>query len=441
MSPTPDTYGDDATRGNLRLGPGTMLGVYRLDEPLGRGGMGMVWKAWDTAGQRFVAVKLLPPEFNGNEAAIGQVRDAFQVVHALTHQHIGKTIGLYDDAQFGPYIVMEYLPGIPLTQFAKKYRRPDGTLPLETVVEVLRPVAQALDYGHGKGVLHRDVKPDNILVEDKGGEPGDVWLIDYGLAAEIRATAVTHTNASVDTRGTRPYMAPEQFKGKRHLWDGRTDQYALAVVAYELLAGRKPFDADDEMALMLAIKSEEPDPVKQCSDAVNETLRHGLAKGLQDRFPRCVALVAELMLAAETPASSSRPRSRSQLSTAPRSKSTPSNASTRSVADKQPLSSPGAKLSPGKLPPWVVPTLWSLGALAVFLFVMFLCGGLVGYMTSANPNRRFDAIYDKDKNGSPTVPESSKGSSKGITKETKTYEFGEFGPATKSFDAEPKKAG
>lgn len=126
MTHTPDSYGDHSTRGNLRLGPGTVLGVYRLDEPLGRGGMGLVWKAWDTAGKRFVAVKLLPPEFTGNEAAIGQVRDAFQVVHALTHQHIGKTIGLLDDPQFGPYIVMEYLPGIPLSQFAKKYRRADG---------------------------------------------------------------------------------------------------------------------------------------------------------------------------------------------------------------------------------------------------------------------------------------------------------------------------
>lgn len=294
MNHPQDHYGDLPTGGSMRLEPGMPLDIYRLEEPLGRGGMGLVWKAWDTEGNRLVAIKLLPPEFNGNAAAIEQVREAFQVVHALTHQHIGKTIGLYVDKRHGPYIVLEYLPGMPLTQFVRKYRQPDGTLPLELVVKLLRPVAAALDYGHAEGVLHRDVKPDNILVEDKAGEPGKVWLIDYGLAAEIRSTAVTHTNGTVDTRGTRPYMASEQYRGKRHLWDGRTDQYALAVIAYELLAGRRPFDADDELALMYATMQEELDPIERFSAAMNAQLAKALAKAKGERFESCLAFLAAL---------------------------------------------------------------------------------------------------------------------------------------------------
>ncbi len=289
MNQVPDSYGDDPTRGGMR-----QLGVYRLDEPLGRGGMGMVWKAWDTAGQRVVAVKLLPPEFKGNPEAVAQVREAFGVVHALTHQHIGKTIGLFEDPQHGPYIVLEFLPGVPLTQFVKKYCQPDGTVPLGTVVRLLRPVALALDYGHAEGVLHRDVKPDNILVEDRDGQPGKIWLIDYGLAAEIRATSVTHTNATVDTRGTRPYMAPEQLKGKRKLWDARTDQYALGVVAYELLAGERPFDADDEMTLMFAIMQETIEPIAGLADTINAALLTALAKTNEGRHVNCVAFLDAL---------------------------------------------------------------------------------------------------------------------------------------------------
>ena len=95
----------------MELGPGSRLGIYLLEDPLGRGGMGQVWKALDTHGQRIVAIKLLPPEFRGNDDAIAQVRGAFQSIHALTHQHIVKTIGLIEDPLSGPYVVMGYCFG------------------------------------------------------------------------------------------------------------------------------------------------------------------------------------------------------------------------------------------------------------------------------------------------------------------------------------------
>jgi len=304
-----DTFSGHLTNETIGLSAGSKVGVYTLVEPLGQGGMGQVWKAND--GKRAVALKLLPPEFRGNADAIAQVDEAFQVVHALTHQHICKTLGLFNDQQHGPFLVLDYIPGIRLSQFQKQGNYAQRRVPLEIVIQILRPIAEALDYAHQKyfqhddreqqGVLHRDVKPDNILIVVRDGIIRDVLLIDFGLAAEIRNTINKHTNGSADSRGTRHYMSPEQLKGKRHLWDGRTDQYSLAVVAYELLAGHLPFDCDDEFSLMLAITQEPPDPIDGLPDNVNDALRRGLAKDKTARFSSCVKLVQALSGKSVTP--------------------------------------------------------------------------------------------------------------------------------------------
>ena len=292
---TDGTFSGLATGGPRDLGPGSRLGIYVLDEPLGRGGMGQVWKALDTHGQRSVAIKVLPSEFRGNDEAIAQVRGAFQAIHALTHQHIVKTIGLIDDPQSGPYVVMDYAPGVTLSRYARDHRDRQGSLPVARVIELLSPMAAALDYAHRKGVLHRDIKPQNILVQAADDlEIREVWLIDFGLAAEIRNTMTKHTNKSVDTRGTRPYMSPEQLRGKRAQWDGRTDQYALAVVVYELLSGHLPFDGDDDFILMHAILNEPAEPLAGQPDSVNAVLLRGLAKTRDELFESCTAFLAAL---------------------------------------------------------------------------------------------------------------------------------------------------
>lgn len=290
-----DSFSGHETGGTRRLGPGTRLGYYELREPLGKGGMGQVWMSFDTQGERLVAVKVLPPEFQGNDEAIDQVRAAFRVVHALTHQHISKTIGLFNDATHGPYIVMDLVRRQPLSRYAWNYRERHGSIPLSRVIELLGPVAEALDYAHRKEVLHRDIKPQNILVDaSEDLSVGGVTLIDFGLAAEIRSTMTQHTKGKVETQGTRPYMSPEQMRGKRRGWDGRTDQYALAVVAYELLAGNLPFEGDDGVALMLAILNEPADPIPEQPPAVNGALLRGLSKNREERFASCRELVSAL---------------------------------------------------------------------------------------------------------------------------------------------------
>ena len=300
---TNNTFSGLDTGGPRDFGPGHRLGAYTLTEALGRGGMGQVWKATD--GKRAVAIKLLPPEFRGNSAAMTQVDEAFQVVHALTHEHICKTLGLFNDELAGPYLVMDFIPGITLSQHQLRGGFPKKRLPLDQVVQILKPVAKALDYAHQKivrladdseheGVLPRDVKPDNILLVLRDGQPREVWLIDFGLAAEIRNTMTKHTDKAVDTRGTRPYMSPEQIKGKRYQWDGRTDQYSLAVVAYQLLAGHLPFDSDDEFSLMLAISQETPDPIADLPESVNAVILRALSKSKEERFATCQDFVSAL---------------------------------------------------------------------------------------------------------------------------------------------------
>jgi hypothetical protein len=151
---------------------------------------------------------------------------------------------------------------------------------------VLRPVAEALDYAHRQKVIHRDIKPANIMVS---GEADDVQLVDFGLAAAIRTSMSTVSGQRMETSGTRPYMAPEQWRGEEQ--DARTDQYALAVVAYELLAGRLLFESTDFGVLRMCALNDPPSPVEDQPESVNRALMTGLAKRREERFGSCGELI------------------------------------------------------------------------------------------------------------------------------------------------------
>ncbi|MBK5188702.1 MAG: serine/threonine protein kinase, partial [Gemmatimonadaceae bacterium] len=207
---------------------------YELDNELGRGGMGIVYRARDRRLKRLVAIKLLPPELAfRSEIKTRFLREA-ETAAQLSHPNIVPIYSV-DERDGLVYFVMALVEGPTLAK--KMYE--DGQLPVDEVRRVLREVADALAYAHGRGVIHRDIKPDNILLDK---ESGRAMVTDFGIARAIQEGADSRLTATGVAIGTPAYMSPEQAAGDREI-DGRTDLYALGVVAYQMLAGRLPFQA------------------------------------------------------------------------------------------------------------------------------------------------------------------------------------------------------
>ena len=273
----------------ISLAPGTLLGgKYELLEQIGKGAMGVVWKAKDKVGQRLVALKFVPKEVSRFEAEMVRVRQTFKKVHELQHQAICPTHSLEDGGQLGYYLVMKYLEGESLDAYVLRKASQSETMPLNQVVALLSRVAAALDYAHENDVIHRDIKPANIfLVKSKGKL--HVQIIDFGLADEIRTSMTRVSQPAEPTKteisGTFAYMSPEQMRGRSQ--SAATDQYALAVVAYELLAGRLPFHGASIAILMRAVLEETPEPIPTISDSANAILRKAMSKDAGDRFRTC----------------------------------------------------------------------------------------------------------------------------------------------------------
>ena len=186
---------------------------------------------------------------------------------------------------------MKYLEGETLDAYVLRKTAQSETLPLNQVVALLSRAAVALDYAHQNGVIHRDIKPSNIFLVKSGGKL-HVQIIDFGLADEIRTSMTRVSQARVEVSGTRPYRSPEQWRGRTQ--SAATDQYALAVVAYELLAGHVPFKNSDVALLRLAVMNDLPEPIPTISDSANAVLRKALSKDAADRFATCRDFIAAL---------------------------------------------------------------------------------------------------------------------------------------------------
>ncbi len=277
------------------LEPGMELGGFQLRRRLRRGGMGEVWQAHDPTGERMVVIKVLPPELQRSPDEMSRVKQTFNRVHNLQHQHICPVYLLGQDPRFGYFIVMKYLDGDTLSAYRKAYVQRKGRFPLSEVVRVLVPIAKALDYAHGHQIIHRDIKPQNIMLQADGG---DVQLVDFGLAAEVRTSVMRVSQVQMETCGTYPYMAPEQWRGE--MQDARTDQYALAVVAFELLAGHLPFEATDATVLRMCVLNDAAPAITGVTDAVNAVMARGMSKSRVDRFDTCIAFMKALVAAAST---------------------------------------------------------------------------------------------------------------------------------------------
>jgi serine/threonine protein kinase len=262
---------------------------YELDSELGRGGMGIVYRAKDRRLKRLVAIKLLPPELAfRSEIKTRFLREA-ETAAQLSHPNIVPIYSV-DERDGLVYFVMALVEGPTLAK--KMYE--DGQLPVDQVRRVLREVADALAYAHGRGVIHRDIKPDNILLDK---ESGRAMVTDFGIARAIQEGADSRLTATGVAIGTPAYMSPEQAAGDREI-DGRTDLYALGVVAYQMLAGRLPFQAASTASMLMKHITERPTPVGHlridCPTDLAASVMSLLEKEPENRVPNAAALARAL---------------------------------------------------------------------------------------------------------------------------------------------------
>src|SRR5580658_6307028 len=236
---------------SLHLSAGTKLGRYSIVEPLGAGGMGVVYRARDEKLERVVAIKLLAPGmFTGDEARRRVHKEALALAK-LSHAHIAAVydVGEQDGID---YIVMECVPGESLAAKLKP-----GPLTVKDATSITLQIAEALEEAHEQGVIHRDLKPANVMITPKGR----VKVLDFGLA-KLLAVARDPTVSVTETRGligTPLYMSPEQAREQN--LDARTDLWNLGVIYYELLTGRAPFRADSSIGVLRAITDQAPMPL------------------------------------------------------------------------------------------------------------------------------------------------------------------------------------
>ncbi|MEU9039050.1 serine/threonine-protein kinase [Streptomyces sp. NPDC048352] len=275
---------------------GRQFAGYLVESEIGRGGMAVVYRARDLRLDRTVALKLLAPELARNDTFRQRFTHESRVAAAIDHPHIvpvfeaGETDGLL-------YIAMRYVAGRDLRALLDR----TGPLPVEATARIAGQIASALDAAHDHDLVHRDVKPGNILVAEgtDSEHPEHVYLTDFGLTKKsLSLTGFTSVGQFV---GTLDYVAPEQIAGKPV--DGRCDVYSLGCVVQEMLTGGPPFRREDDMALLWAHQYDPPPPPgerrPELPAAVDEVLAKALAKAPEDRWGTCLEFTGALRRAGE----------------------------------------------------------------------------------------------------------------------------------------------
>jgi tetratricopeptide (TPR) repeat protein/predicted Ser/Thr protein kinase len=271
------------TRSFKTLTPGTPISHYRIIEKIGEGGMGVVYKAEDTKLKRVVALKFLPPRLLCDADARARFEQEAQSASALSHPNI-TTIYEIDEADDRCFIAMEYIDGRSLKSLIA-----EGRLSIEQVLDYSMQAARGLDAAHRKGVVHRDIKSDNIMVNSEG----TVKITDFGLAKLRGVTRITREGSTI---GTLRYMSPEQLKYTDV--DHRSDLFSLGVVMYEMITGRLPFRGDDDGALINSILHQTPEPLARfktgVSDGLQSIVDKALAKDKEERYQHADGMAADL---------------------------------------------------------------------------------------------------------------------------------------------------
>ncbi len=268
---------------------GTTLGNYRVLSPVGRGGMAVVYQGYQASLDRYVAIKVMSHHLADNQTFVDRFQREAAGVAQLRHQNIVQMVdfGLKKDISF---MVMEYIEGETLKDRLVRLNQNGERLPLPEVIRIVNDIAAALDYAHAYNIVHRDVKPANImlrreerLAELTGGTPFTGVLTDFGVARMLEGVQLTGTGATI---GTPDYMSPEQAKGQSAT--AASDVYALSIVLYEMLTGELPFTADTPVAVLLQhMQATPPSVLVKVPDLpvhFENILLKGLAKDPADRY-------------------------------------------------------------------------------------------------------------------------------------------------------------
>jgi serine/threonine-protein kinase len=271
------------------LEPSAVVAGYELLKELGQGGMAVVWLARDTQLDRQVALKILAPGLAVNDQYRQRFITESRAASAIDDPHI---IPVYSAGEVNSvlYIAMRYARGGDVGTLC----RAQGSLTPARAVAIISPIASALDAAHEEGLVHRDVKPANMLLDTRPRRPDHIYLADFGLS--LRSLSAQRLTMAGFVMGTPDYCSPEQINGKTV--SGKADQYALACSTLELLTGTPPFPRDDSQAILYAHLIEAPPPLSDrrpgMPDAADRVLARGMAKNPDDRYPTCQDFADEL---------------------------------------------------------------------------------------------------------------------------------------------------
>ena len=259
---------------------------YEIKELIGMGGMAMVYKAYDSVDDKTVAIKILKDEFLGNEEFIRRFKNESKAIAVLSHPNIVKVY----DVSFGDriqYIVMEYIDGITL----KEYIGQQKVIPWKEAVHFTVQILKALQHAHEKGIVHRDIKPQNIMLL----QDGTIKVTDFGIARFSNNETRTMTSKTI---GSVHYIAPEQARGG--VTDGKADIYSVGVMLYEMLTGELPFEADNAVSVAIMQMQNEPKPLRELNDKIPEGIEQITLRAMRKEPKQRFATAGEMLEAIET---------------------------------------------------------------------------------------------------------------------------------------------
>jgi serine/threonine protein kinase len=403
--------GDDRLLGQV------LAGKYRIDEKIDEGGMGCVYRATHVLMEKTIAVKVLHPALAADDKIVARFTREAKAASRISHPHAINVTDFGESENGIVYLVMEYLRGRTL----KDIIRSEGPMPLSRVVEIVRQVSGALEAAHAEGVVHRDLKSDNIMLEEASGGGDWAKVLDFGIA-KIQQTAqsVHETDPGLTSPnliiGTPQYMSPEQCSQASDI-DTRSDVYSFGVIVYEMLAGHVPFTGDSPTAIMMKHLQEPPPSIleerKDLPASVGRVIARALAKRPEDRYQKAGDLYDELSAAAAEESSPLTSAVPTAVETGRIIVPTGANEPARSTLVERDdeatvVSADYARPTTDELPPPVAPVentgfnLWriavpAVAALAVIFAVVYAIQSRSGPVSSQEPT----APLQTDPNGQP----------------------------------------